>query len=680
MHYGGDYNPEQWPEEVWPEDIRLMKEAGVTTVTLGVFAWSRIQPAEGEFDWGWLDRIIELLHAGGIQIDMATATASPPPWATSAYPEMLPRTAEGAILWPGSRQAYAPTSPDYRRLAEELVTELVKRYVDHPAIVMWHVNNELGCHLHADYSDHAQAAFRIWLHQRYRHIDALNEAWGTDFWSQRYTSFEQIVPPRSMPYSPNSAGVLDFKRFTSDALLDLYKAERDIIRAAGATQPITTNFMGAFPAADYWRWAPELDFISDDNYPDPNDPESFRRSAFTRDLMRSLKPGVPWILMEQASSAINWRPSNAPKAPGQLAALSAQAVARGADGVMFFQWRQSRRGSEKFLTGMLPHSGTDTRVWREVLDLGQTLGALPALAANTGRAPVAVVFDWENWWAISNRDHPVELDYLALVQRWYDALHRQHIPVDIVHPSHDLSDYSLVIAPHLYLLTDESARNVSDYVEQGGQILFAAFTDVVDETDGFRATGYLRSLGELLGITLEEFGALLPPAQQSSGTSAGDTAAVSRSSAGPGENAATVDSPAGQLRGEYLAEVIHAVDAVVLGTFVDGRNRGMPALTSRDVGAGRAYYLATIPDDEGMERLMGWLAAEARVVPLLAGLSEWVEVIARGQVLFAINHGTEHVTLTLRGRELRSGRDVDVVSLGQHDWVAVDSWSAPQQR
>ncbi|WP_127792114.1 beta-galactosidase [Agromyces sp. LHK192] len=674
MHYGGDYNPEQWPEHVWPEDIRLMKEAGVTTVTLGVFAWARIQPAEGVFEWEWLDRILGLLHAAGIGVDMATATASPPPWATSAYPDMLPRTADGAILWPGSRQAYAPTSPEYRRLARELVTALVDRYVDHPAIVMWHVNNELGCHVHADYSDHAARAFRVWLQAKYGHIDELNTAWGTDFWSQRYTTFDQIVPPRSMPYSPNSSGVLDFKRFTSDALLDLYKTERDIIRAAGATQPITTNFMGAFPAADYWSWAPELDFISDDNYPDPNDPESFRGAAFTRDLMRSLKPDVPWILMEQASSAINWRPTNAPKAPGQLAALSAQAVGRGADGVMFFQWRQSRRGSEKFLTGMLPHSGTRTRVWREVVELGRTLGELPKLEPSK-RANVALVFDWQNWWAISNRDHPVELDYLALVQRWYDALHRQHIQIDIVHPEHDLSAYQLVIAPHLYLLTDAAATNLVEYAEQGGHLLLSAFTDVVDETDGFREHGYLATLGPTLGIWLEEYGALVPPPQASAGTSAGDTAGTLRTSGGPGEDSAAVAAPWGELRGEYLAEVIHVTDADILGTFTSGRNQGLPAFITKSLGTGQAHYLATIPDDAGMTALTAWAVATAGVeatIPGAAQVPDTVEVIARGEIVFLINHGAAATTIPIEGVDVTADQPVSQVTLEQFEWRVID--------
>jgi beta-galactosidase len=667
MYYGGDYNPEQWPEETWHEDIRLMQEAGVNLVSLAVFSWSKIQPAEGQFEWDWLDRVLALLHEGGIQVNLATATASPPPWATHKYPEMLPQDVNGMVYSPGGRQHYAATSPVYRRLAAELVTAIAARYAQHPAVAMWHVNNEFGCHVPYDYSDNARDAFQIWLRKKYSDIDALNAAWGTAFWSQIYSSFDQILPPRKAPSSMNPGAALDFKRFTSDALLELYVAERNLIRAAGASQPITTNFMGAFPPLDYWRWAQEVDVISDDCYPDPNDPESFRSAAFTRDLMRSLKPGTPWILMEQSTGPLNWRKSNAPKAPGEMEALSIQAVAHGADGIMFFQWRQSRRGSEKFHSAMLPQSGTSTRIWREVSSMGQVLAQMPTVSPVSG-ARVALVLDWENMWALSHGDYPVGLDYQRLIQRWYGALHKQHVSIDIVKPTTDLSAYSLVVVPQLYLLTDEGAANLSSYAADGGHLLVSAFTDVVDQDDAFREGGYLVGLQSTLGITLEDFGALIPPSSVSPRMTVGDASDKQNANSGPGQRYSTISTPVGPVLGEYFAEEIHLAGAECLGMYLDGRLESRPALTRNRAGRGLTTYVAAIPDDDGMARLVSWALAEARVMPEIADLSPWVEAARRGDVLTLINHGSEAQTVDVKGTDVFTGQAVDGVVLDQFEW------------
>ena len=671
MHYGGDYNPEQWDESVWEDDVRLMREAGVTMVRVGVFAWAKIQPEEGVFEWEWLDKVVGLLHENGIRVSMATATASPPPWATTKYPEMLPQDADGSTFWHGSRQAFAPSSPVYRRLARELVTAIVERYADHPAVAMWVTNNEYGCHLNYDYSDNAAVAFRGWLQNKYGSLEALNAAWGTMFWSQRYTEWDQIVPMRKAPYSVNPGGLLDFKRFTSDMLLELFIMERDIIKASGTTAPVTTNFMGFFPPADYWKWAPHLDLITDDNYADPNDPTTFRGAAFTRDLIRSLKKDVPWVLMEQAPNDVNWRPTNAPKAPGQMKALSMQAVARGADGINFFQWRQSRRGSERFHSGMVPHAGTNTRTWREITDLGATLRALPDLGSSRSGAKVAIAFDWAARWALDAPDHPGEIDYGSLIPRWHAALHRQQILVDFVHPAEDISGYDLVIAPHLYLLGDEAAANLAGFVTGGGHLLVAAFADVVDEHDAFREGGFQVSLREVLGITVEEFGALVPPPAAAGGTSAGDTTGSVAHSGGPGENHADVDLDGRIVRGEFFAEQLQILDPSVetVARFSSGRLTGEPALTTKRTGEGRAYYLATIPDDEGLRTVTEWAAREAGVGPVLEVRSEMIEVSRRGEITTIINYDRVAQTVSVAGSVLETGENVTSVTLEPFGYI-----------
>jgi len=648
--YGADYNPEQWSEEIWDEDVRRMQEAGVTIVSLGIFSWSRIQPREDEWDFEWLDLVIDKLHAGGIAVNLATATASPAPWLSANHPETLPADERGASYWPGSRQHFAPSSPTYRHFAAELVRQLAARYIGHPAVVMWHVGNEFGCHLPMDFSDAARDAFRRWLHERYGTVEAINAAWGTSFWSQRVSEFEEIFPPRLAPYSRNPSAMLDYRRFTSDMLLECYLMERTILLEAGATQPITTNFMGAFKPADYAKWAPHMDVIADDCYPDPSSPDGIRDGAFQRDLVRSLKPGVPWILMEQASDAVNWRPSNLGRSAGMLAALTAQSIGRGADGIMFFQWRQSVAGSEKFHSAMLPHAGTETRIWREVTELGARLRALGDLPAPGRDARVAVIFDWENWWAVEENDHPVTLDYLAIAQQWYGALHARGIMVDLVSPEKVDEGYELVIAPALYLLREEGAAALNRFVEGGGTLLTGPFSDIVDGRDQFRPGGFLTQLGAALGLRFEDFGALAGPSSGATGLGAQGSPAA----AGVGE---AIDFTVGGVaaKATTVAERVEALTAEVVATFASGRSAGCPALTRHRHGRGEAWYVATLPDAAGTDAIVAALLAASGVRPVLADLPKGVEVAQRGDLVTVINHNDHSVEVTVDGTDAETG-------------------------
>lgn len=636
--YGGDYNPEQWPEQVWGEDVRLMNSAGVNLATVGVFSWAMLEPREGQYDFGWLDRVIEGLHAGGVRVDLATATASPPPWFSRAYPDSLPVTVEGVRLSPGSRQAYCPSSPAYREAAGRLARAFAERYGDYPALALWHINNEYGCYVSRCYCEESASAFRAWLERRYGDISDLNQAWSTAFWSQRYASFDEVLPPRATPAYGNPTHMLDFDRFSSDELLACFLAEKAILREVTPDVPVTTNFMGLFRGIDQWTWAPHLDVVSDDLYPDPADPDAALGASMARDLMRSLGRGRPWLLMEQATSAVNTRPQNAPKAAGQMRALSYQALARGADGILFFQWRQSAAGAEKFHSGMLPHSGTDTRVWREVEQLGQELRKLGRVMGGRVPAQAAIVLDWHSWWAIEQLGLPVHSTYLALIAPWHAALTQAGAVVDFVHGDEDLTGYALVVAPSLFVASDAQLAALHAAAQAGRTVPVTAQSAIVDESLRVRLDGYLGGLQETLGLWIEEFvplsGAWARP---------GSVPVRPETTIAPTVEVLGELLPGGRSTGVERAEVVRVRDAVVKATFASGTLDGLPALTRRATGKGAAWYLATRLEPDAVAALAHTLLAEAGVAFSAAHdgkTAGWIKTVRRGELTFVINHGT----------------------------------------
>ncbi|MGW2344647.1 beta-galactosidase [Streptomyces sp. NPDC001661] len=629
LGYGADYNPEQWSREVWADDIRLMREAGVNVVSLAIFSWARLQPAADTWDFGWLDEIMDLLHAGGIGVDLATATASPPPWLTAAHPEILPVTASGETLWPGARQHWRPTSPVFREHALTLVRRLASRYADHPALVAWHVNNELGCHNVYDYSDDAARAFRLWLRRRYTTLDALNDAWGTAFWSQRYSDWEQLLPPRLAASHPNPTQQLDFKRFSSDALKDHLLAEREILRELTPDTPVTTNFM-VMPGTkgmDYADWAGEVDFVANDHYVIPG-PQDRDELSFSANLTSGIAGHRPWFLMEHSTSAVNWQPVNMPKNPGELARDSLLHVAHGADAVCFFQWRQSAAGAEKYHSAMLPHAGADSELFRSVVELGATLDALAPIAGSVREpARVAILFDWDSWWASEQDSHPTSrLDYHREALDWYSALLRLGVRADVV-PAHgtDLSAYDVVIASVLHVVPQPLAKDLTRYVEGGGHLVTTYFSAIVDENDHVWLGGYPGALRDVLGIRIEEFGPLLD----------GDTVDL--------DNGTT-----GSLWTDRIS--VTNTDVEVLAGYRTGTYASRPAVTRRGTGRGSAAYVSTRLGVEGLTVLLPELLAPAGVsgeLPEQAkGLVE--QVVRRDdehRFVFLVNRSDERVAL-----------------------------------
>jgi beta-galactosidase len=637
--YGGDYNPEQWPEEVWSQDVRLMREAGVNLVTVGVFSWARFEPTPGAFDCGWLDRVLDLLHAHGIAVNLATATAAPPPWLARLHPASLPRTREGATLWTGARQAYCPSSSAYRSAAAALVRRLAERYHAHPALAMWHVNNEYGCHVPACYCDASAAAFRRWLRARYRTLDALNAAWGTAFWSQRYANWNEVQPPRLAPTFVNPTQQLDFARFSSDALLDLFEAERAILRELTPEVPIVTNFMGFFKPLDYWKWAAREDLVADDTYPDPADPEAALLTAARCDLMRSLSGARPWMVMEQAPGAVNWRARNAPRRPGQLRLFALQAVARGAEGVLSFQWRASRAGAEKFHSGMLPHAGTDSRTWREVVQLGADLRRLDAVRGARVPAAIAIALDWESWWGLELDAHPSEdVRLLEQLASYYRPLYAHNLAADFVRPDADLDRYRLLLVPNLYLVRPGVAEHLARFVAEGGTLVMSFFSGIVDTDDHVPPGAYPAAFRALLGLRIEEFAPCALGQRNHILTDDGERHAC-----------------------DLWSDVLHLEGAVALATYEGDYYAGRPAVTRHAFGRGRAYYLGTRPAPEYMERLLLRACAEAGLAPPPG--PPGVELVRRERdgaaFTFALNHAGGKVELPLDApaRDLLTGME-----------------------
>ena len=632
--YGGDYNPEQWPREVWEEDVALMREAGVNLVSVGIFSWALLEPEEGSFEMGWLDDVLDLLHRNDISIDLATATASPPPWLSHRYPETLPMTQDGRRLWPGGRQAWCPSSPIFREKALALVEQMAGRYGGHPGLVLWHVSNELGCHNPHCYCDVSAAAFRHWLRERYGDLDTLNEAWGTAFWSQRYGDWDEVLPPRAAPTFPNPTQQLDFRRFSSDELLAYYEAEREVLRRHTPDIPVTTNFMVAgFKEMDYHSWAPAMDVVSNDHYLRGEGPDTHVELSFGADVTRGLAGGAPWLLMEHSTSAVNWQPRNLAKLPGQMLRNSLQHVARGADGVCFFQWRSSRAGAEKFHSGLVPHAGTDTKIWREVVQLGKALDALGEIRGTTVEADAAMLFDYQAWWACELDSHPsVDVTYLDQAHRYYRALWEAGVTVDVVHPDTELDRYRLVLVPTLYLVSDAAADRLRQYVRGGGTILVTYFSGIVDESDHIRLGGYPGAFRDVLGVRTEEFFPLR------------------------GSETVALDDGTGA---DVWTELLHLDGAEAVASYADGPLPGVPAVTRHGFGDGAAWYAATRLDAEGVRRLVDRLTAGTGVDAAAPSRSPGVEVVRRiggdRSYLFVLNHTDEEAGLPCGGTDLLTG-------------------------
>lgn len=621
--FGGDYNPDQWSEETWDDDVCLMKKAGVNTVALAIFSWDRIQPQENRWDFGWLDRIIDKLGKAGIATDLASATATAPLWLYEKHPEVLPCDKFGHPVNAGSRQSWSPTSPVFKEYALTLCRKLAERYGANPYVTAWHMGNEYGWNNRNDYSDNALNAFRLWCERKYGTIGALNQAWGTTFWGQEMNSFDEVLIPRFMGADSmvNPGQKLDFERFGNDMLLDFYKAERDAIAEICPDKPFTTNFMVSTDQCcmDYADWANEVNFVSNDHYFHEGGEMHLDELACSDALMDSFALGKPWYVMEHSTSAVQWKPLNMRKRKGETVRDSLAHVAMGADAINFFQWRASAFGAESFHSAMVPHAGEDTKLFRQVCELGETLQTLAdagVQGSELERSDTAILFSAESEWATRSQTLPsMKLNHWHDVRDWYRAFLNAGSRADIMPLKYDWSDYKTVVLPTVLMLSAVDTRRLTDFAAAGGRVVVGYATGLIDENFHTWLGGYPGAgnglLRDMLGIRGEEFNILgsgVEGEPEAIRLGAGgevapeDAAALNGATTRLWQNDVTVTGDRTQVLAMYAGE---EADEWELD--------GMAAVTRNPYGAGEAYFVGCDLDVADLTKLIRtYLAAPAQ--------------------------------------------------------------------
>ena len=630
MVYGGDYNPEQWDESVWEEDMRMFALAGIDIVTLNVFSWALLQKDDDVYDFSLLDKIMEFVKKHGLYVCLATSTGAHPAWMAKKYPDILRTEFGGMKRKFGGRHNSCPNSPTYKKFSVRLATKLAERYKEYDNIVAWHISNEFGGEC---YCENCEQAFRIWLKEKYGTLENLNRAWNTTFWGHTFYDWDEIVLPdlRSEHFAYDRTmfqGIsLDYRRFMSDSMLDRYIDEYRAIKAITPEVLITTNLMGFYKPLDYQKWAKYMDFISWDNYPANDD--SYAKIAMAHDLMRGIKQGKPFALMEQTPSVTNWLSYNALKRPGVMRLWSYQAVAHGADTVMFFQMRRSIGACEKYHGAVIDHVGNEnTRVFREIAALGEELEKIgDATLGGRTKSQIALLFDWDNWWALEYSAGPsCELRYLTEFGRYYESLRKANYDVDIIGVEDAFDSYKIVIAPVLYMVKGDYDEKIRSYTKAGGIFVTTFFSGIVQENDLVTLGGYPGKLRDILGIWVEEIDAL----------------------ANGQENGFVYEGihyPA-----KLLCDIIHTEGAEALCGYESDFYAGCPVITKHAYGQGIAYYVATASNDAFYKKFLGDICAEAGVEPLLE-TPELVEVTSRenekGRYLFLLNHDGKQTKIVL---------------------------------
>jgi beta-galactosidase len=673
MKLGVCYYPEHWPQERWALDAKLMQQAGISLVRLAEFAWVVMEPREGEFSWNWLDRAIEVLAAEGHEIILGTPTASPPPWLCRAYPDILPVDAQGRRRRFGSRRHYCANNATYQRYTARIVSAMASRYGSHPAVVGWQIDNEFGCHGTARcYCETCASAFRHWLEAKYETIDDLNKAWGTIFWSQTYGDWNEIDPPNLTIADPNPSHVLDYYRFSSDTFVAYQQLQLATLKSLiSESQIITTNFMSQFADLDYYDLANPLDLVTMSSYPTGHAasspslymPQSVRPAfpydvgdpyitGFGHTLMRGFKPNHPFWVMEQQCGNINWSTYNTGIRPGTVRLWTWQALASGAEAVLYFRWRAGLYAQEQFHSGLLRHDASPAVGYTDLEAMIAERSLMSEISAAAHEAQIAFLLDYDALWAVQIQPHNRDFDYMRHLFVYYRALQRLGLPADVLSVNADFSRYQIVIVPTAILASEQTATSLKTFAEAGGTVLLGV-------RSGFKTPSNLVTdhplpgiFGDLVGITVSDWHSLPP------GTSYNFRSSI------PGlVGPATVWSEA--LNPTTSDSQSKAPNVQMLAQYISGPFGSCAALTENKVGDGRALYLGWFPTDTQAEALLDYLANQANVLPL-ADVPDGLIVSRRGPYLILLNFTEEPLTANIQGRTvLVRARDVEFINTNE---------------
>lgn len=640
-HYlhGGDYNPEQWLDhpEILKTDIEYFKKAHINTVSLGIFSWAILEPEEGIYQFEWLEEIIDNLYKEGISTILATPSGARPKWLADKYPEVLRVNERREKQLFGGRHNHCYTSPVYREKISKLDRALSERFGKHPGVILWHISNEFGGECHCPL---CQEKFREWLEKKYKTIENLNNRWCTTFWSHRYRSFDEIESPSTIGENELHALKLDWKRFVTEQTIDFMKVEINAIREGGSELPVTTNMMYDYEGLDYKKFKNVVDIVSWDNYPGWHKKEEWQTAVdcgLQHDFMRSIK-NEPFLLMESCPSATNWKPINKLKKPGMLLAASMQAVAHGSDSVLYFQLRQSRGASEKFHGAVIDHyGGDDTRVFKEVTEVGKALEQIKETVGSKTVAQAAVLSDRENSWALKDAQGPrnENMYYQECVLKQYRALREQGLNVDVISMEHNLDEYKILAVPMAYLFSDGYDKKLQKYVKNGGTLVLSYWSGLVDATDRCFLYGTPHGLMDVTGIRSAEIDALYDWEENLVIPDTGNHLKINKA-----------------YKCNHLCELVEVSDAEILMRYGEDFYAGKAVLTHKAYGNGHAYYVAADMEYSFYHDLYEKLVQEAEIKALLDFVPEGVSVNTReneeSEYLFLQNFGRKAVAVPVK--------------------------------